>query len=115
MAALSKSRAELVTRALGKLGVLQSGQSPEAEDVDIVDQTVDGTIADLATRSVYYVADTSEIDIAAFEWLADCLADNNAKDFGKGRDLNQRAIAETMLRSLSAAGPTFEVAQQDYF
>ena len=115
MADLTKTRAELVNRALDKLGVVGSGQSPEDEDAAKVDAVVDALIADLAVRTVYYVGNVEEIDVAAFEWLAMCLANLCAEDFGKPMDANKQAFAERMLRALVATHPTYEPQTATYY
>lgn len=112
---ITKTRAELVVRALRKLLVVGSGQSPEDEDVALVDGVVDSTLADLASRGVVYVANEDEIDVAVFEWIADCLSDNVAADFGKARNPAMVEYAEGRLRVITSTRPTYEVLKSEYF
>lgn len=112
---ITKTRAELVIRALRKLLVVGSGQSPEDEDVALVDEVVDSTLADLATRRVVYIANENEIDVAVFEWVADVLADNVAADFGKARNPAMVEYAEAKLKAIGATTPTREVLAVDYY
>ena len=112
---ITKTRAELVTRALRKLLVVGSGQVPEDEDTELVDGVVDTTLADLAARSVVYIANEEAIDVAVFEWVADCLTDNVAEDFGKSRNPAKVEYAEAKLKAVLAASPTYETQRNDYF
>lgn len=112
---ITKTRAELVIRALRKLLVVGSGQSPEDEDVELVDGVVDATLADLAARRVVYVANEDEIDVAVFEPLADILADNVAADFGKAKNPAMVDLAEMKLKAITATEPTYETLRNDYF
>ena len=112
---ITKTRAELVTRALRKLLVVGSGQSPEDEDTELVDEVVDAVLADLAARSVFYVANEGAIDVAGFEWIADCLADAVAPDFGKSRNPAMVEYAEAKLKAIKATSPTREVLAVDYY
>jgi len=115
---MSKTRRDLVDRALDVLGVLASGQAPATEDVARVDGYVDTTIADLLDRDVYYVADVSEIEDGIFDDLAKCLANNCREGFGLASDPALPAIAaaaENKLRIKSAQGPTYSVLRTSYF
>lgn len=112
---ITKTRAELVTRALRKLLVVGSGQSPEDEDTELVDEVVDATLADLASRRVVYIANEDAIDVAVFEWVADILSDNVAQDFGKSRNPAMVEYAEAKLKAITATTPTREVLAVDYF
>lgn len=116
---LTKTRAELVNRALRKLQADGgTGQSPEDEDVEAVDGIVDSVIADLAERSIIYIDDVDAIPVAAFEKLADVLARAAARDFGKAGDqeiYGNAVAAEGDLRRMTAARPTYEVLKSEYF
>lgn len=111
---ITKTRDQLVDRALEKLGVVGSGQSAEAEDQARVDSVVDATLGDLAARRIIYVANEDAIPVEWFEWLADLLADNVAEDFGRVRDATKRLYAESMLRNLVAGMPTYEPLKVEY-
>jgi hypothetical protein len=112
---MAKTRANLATRALQKLLVVGSGQLADSEDVETADGAIDAVLADLAGRNVYSVADETDIEVSAFEWLALILADTIAPDFGQPMDPNKRAYAENMLRRLTVANPTYEVHKMQYF
>jgi hypothetical protein len=115
---MSKTRRDLVERALGVLGVLAAGQSPETEDLAKVDSYVETTVADLEARDIYYVADVSEVDPAIFDDLAKVLANNSREEFGLANDPRLAATgiaAENSLREKSAQGPTYRVLRSQYF
>lgn len=115
MAVTTKTRAQLVERALQKLLVVGAGQSAEAEDAAATDAVVDAVLADLSARAVYTVTDEAEIDVAAFEWLADILADTVAPDFGAARSAERVMRAEAMLRKLGAMVATYEPLRATYY
>lgn len=112
---MAKTRANLAQRALEKLMVVGAGQSADSEDMEKADDVIDAMVADLAARDVYSVADLDDIDLAAFEWLADYLAFLIAPDFALPQDEGRRQRAEFMLRRQNAAGPTYEVLKAEYF
>ncbi len=97
---MTKTREELVTRALRKLGAIGAGQAPAPEDSSAVDDTVDTVMADLAQRNIYVWGDPDQLDDQAFEHLAEILAHANARDFGQQPDEARRLLAESRLREL---------------
>ena len=111
----SKTKDELIARALVKLLVIGAGQSPDAEDVACVNLAVDGVLADLAARGVADVADADDIPIAWFENLAEILAQSVAADFGALRDDGRIALAEMALRRKNASSATSEAQRVEYF
>lgn len=112
---MAKTRADLAQRALEKLLVVGAANSAEAEDIQTVDGVIDAVIADLDVRHVFTVPDLADIDIAAFEWVADCLAVMVASDFGQQPDETKRMKAESMLITISATRPSKETITADYF
>ena len=112
---LTRTQDELIARALTKLKVIGSGQSPDAEDQATVAGAVDGVLADLRARDVVDVADVEAVPAAWFESLADILAQAVADDFGAERDANRIAAAEAALRRKIATGPTYERQRAEYF
>lgn len=115
---MTKTRAELVTRALLKLEVIGEGQSPSAGESEKADSVVDGLIASLRSRDIVDVEDVEEIPIEWFEQLADCLAYASGSDFGRGGDtvlLGKKQMAESELRVMTSGGPTYEVMRAEYF
>jgi hypothetical protein len=115
MVATTKTRDQLVTRALQKLGVFGAGQSPEDEDTEHVDGVVDALVADLAGREVVLITDEDAIPIEYFEWVADILADHVAQDYGKARNPDVVMFAERMLHKITNAQQTYEVLRAEYY
>jgi hypothetical protein len=113
-----KTRRDLVDEALGVLGVVGSGQSPEVEDVAKVNGKIDATIDDLRAQDVIYVPDYNEIDTEIFLDLATCVAGKCMADFGLANDPRITAMAvaaENSLRLKSAQGPTYATLRTTYF
>ena len=111
----TKTRVELVTRAAEKLQVIGTGQSLEDEDEDKIDAIVPALFAELSARDVYSVDDDDEIELSAFEWLAELLADLAAPDFGLPRDPNKLLFAESRLKSITASRATYEPMKSVYY
>jgi hypothetical protein len=116
---MAKTRAELVNAALGKLGALPAGQSPEAEDYSRVDGLVEPTIDDLAGRGIT-VASPDAIEDAAFVHLASILASNAADDMGvvgqEAVGLSQRAeSAERKLRLMGRSEALDQPVKAKYY
>ena len=112
---MAKTRSDLARRALEKLLVVGSGNPPEAEDIEQVDGVIDAVVADLDARFVFTVQDLADIELRAFEWLADCLAVMVATDFGQQPDEAKRTKAESMLITMSATRPNKASVTGEYF
>lgn len=114
---MSYTRLQLANRALVKLAVVGTGQSPEAEDTEKIDDIIDAMAAFLAAgpNPIYTIADTNDIDDEAFEWLAEYLAYMAAPDFGKPIDDTLRQRAEFMLRLINSSGPTYQRMTAEHF
>lgn len=112
---MSYTRLQLANRALVKLAVVGTGQSPEAEDTAKIDDIIDAVAADLEAREIYSIPDLDEIEDGAFEWVADMLAYMAAPDFGAPIDETKRQRAEYMLIRQQSTKPTFQPLAVDYF
>jgi hypothetical protein len=110
-----KTREELITRALQKLKVLAAGQTPSAEDAQVVDNEIIPVLSDLAERDIYLLGDPDQIEDSAFVHLADILANSVAGDFGKDQSEDLRLMAEARLRRLNAATISYQPQQTEYF
>jgi hypothetical protein len=80
---MSKTRTQLIARVLSRLGAIQAGETPSAEDSDIVDDELEPVVADLAARGVAVISDLDEIDDEVFPHLSRIVANELAPDFGK--------------------------------
>ena len=116
----SKTRRELVLRALDVLGVSAVGQAPAAEDYSAVDAQVDPTLATLAATEIVYVADADDIPLEWFEPLANILADAMSVDFGIG-DAEKATLtanasaARSSLKFMTRGKPTYQRMAAEYF
>lgn len=115
MADLSKTRDQLIERALKSIGVLMPGESPAAEDSATVDGLIDPLIAQLAADGIAYISDDDAIELALFLPLARLLANAAGPDFGSPVNQEAKAMDEQILRRLTSGKPTFETMKTDYF
>ena len=77
---MSKTRRELVFRALRNLGVLPQGQVPSDEEFDSVNDLVGPVLEDLSARNICFVPDFEAIDDEKF--FGHILADRMRSEFG---------------------------------
>lgn len=109
---MSYTRAQLVTKALSKLGVIAEGQVVSASDLQKMDDQVEAAFELLNGLDIYYVADYGtpgptggNIDDAAFLPLATWLANEACEDFNMPADQQMDAAttqAVARLRTLAA-------------
>ena len=109
---MSYTRAQLVNKALGKLGVIAEGQAVSDSDASKMDDNV--AMALLAALDIYYVADFGQlgpsggdIDDAAFLPLATALARKACEDFNQPADTKMETeyrLALAELVTLAAPG-----------
>ena len=112
---MAKTSTNLSNRALEKLLVVGLGQSPDAEDTAKALDKYEGFKAAIEVEEVYTIADDTDIDIAAYEWLALYFAYFLANDFGKPQDDAMRQAAEYHLKLQTSKKPTYQVAAADHF
>lgn len=112
---MTKTREELIARALRKLGVVGAGQSPSAEDSAAVDEEIEPVMADLAVRGIYAWGDPDEIDDEAFVHLATILGNSVANDFGKPESEEARLMAESRLKLLDVKTMSGQPLKVDYY
>ncbi len=112
---MTKSRENLVFRALAKLKVVAAGQSPSAEDAQTVDDMVEPTLSELAARNIYAYGDPDQIEDECFESLAIVLAQACAEDFGVTGDETKRVMAENRLREIGAEKLSGQPLQVEYY
>ncbi len=120
---MSKTRADLIERALFNLGVLAVGQVQSPEDAQKMDGYVDPTVALLASLQIYYVQDAGTegptdgaIEDEAFLPLADYLAMKAAVAFNLAGDAKLTALglqAESDLRTIAAPARTLKTLRVD--
>lgn len=112
---MTKTRAELINRALQELRVVASGQPAAAEDAAFVDTEIDAVMADLAARAIYYWGDDNEIPDEAFSHLGVLVAMASAGAFGQSPDETRRLLAEQRLRNLTLYSLSGQRQTAEYF
>lgn len=115
-----KTRREVVERALGALGKLPAGQSPSAEDVNLVDGFVEPMLGILAAREVVNDIGPDEFPPELYIPLGLILADQAKSDFQvigqEAVDLSLAAAkAEVDIRLMVGGRPTYEPQEVEYF
>jgi hypothetical protein len=111
----TKTRADLIAKTLGNLGVTSPGQPLADEDVSSVDDHVDTALATLSGKGVVTISDDNAIPLELFGPLADWLAEDAGPDFGKATDPKKMMLAEAEIRKIVYGRPTLEPLQVDYF
>lgn len=112
---MDKTREQLVLRALNELGVPGAGQTPSAEDAQIVDAEIGPLLSDLAKRNIYNYGDPDAIEEDAFVHLAVILANSVARQFGQAQDESERIYRESRLRDLHYFLPASTPIRVQYF
>jgi hypothetical protein len=108
---MSKTRAQLVNRALANLGALPAGQTANDEEYDQVDALVTPVLESLSARDIYYVPDEAAIAEEAFIPLGHCLAWACASEFGAQGDValyTMKQQAELELKVIQSEPPTYK-------
>ena len=118
----TKTRRELVFRALAELGVIAAGQIPSDDDVSAVDALVDGMIDELAGRGTVYIDDPGRLgpaggnyDPVLFLALGSWLANAAAPDFGSQTSEPAREALEHRMRQITSGLPTYEPLVSEHF
>jgi hypothetical protein len=95
-----KTRQELIAATLKKLNVIGAGQAPEPEDVQEIEDNIDGKISELNANQIFYFSDRQNFEEECVDPLAIILADQAAPSFGQPSNAESRILAENRLRSL---------------
>jgi hypothetical protein len=93
---MSKTRTDLVHRALKNLGVLPQGQNPSAEEYNSVDALVEPMVEELLGRDIVFLESTEVFEDRFFLALGHVLAGQAAAEFGMQND---QAIAARMVKA----------------
>ena len=86
------------------------GQDPGDDEKNHVDFLIDGVVASMRKRDVYYLRDIDVIEEEAFLPLAHCMAWACAAGFGQQADANLYQLcakAEMDLQTMQAERPSF--------
>lgn len=117
---MSKTRRELVLRALAVLGIGSVGQAPSDDDYADVNAMVPSLVARLYAEDDVYLGDTETYEDAVFEPVAVLLARDMLDTFAVGFDEANRitALADNALTRLKLqlrVRPTYAPLKVDYF
>lgn len=77
-----------------------AGQSPSPEDMLEIDNILDGKLAELNTRGIFYADNNEEFEDQYEDPLATILANAAAPKFGQARSYDSVARAEAVLREM---------------
>ena len=111
----TKTKQQLVERALQILNVLGAGQSPSAEDAQTVGDMVSPMFDFLNASGLIAVAHEDLIEASVFEPLARLLSAEAAPTFGGQKDPGDMEDARMQIRLVVNGRPTYQVARTDYF
>jgi len=112
---ITKTRAQLKTRAGKSLAIIEPGEALSTEDDATLDDLVDPLIAQLAADNVVYIDDSEAIDVTYFLPLARLLANLAGPDFGSPINEEAQVRDENILKRLASTRPTYEVHPGEYF
>lgn len=117
---MSRSRSDLVLEILDALGVLPSGQTAQAEDVQRIDEVLPSLMATFAGTEIVYIADLEAIPDADFRPLAEMCAYECREKFGVTgdeakmlKDKSDEAVAK--IKIIHRGRPTYQRSQSEYF
>lgn len=112
---ISKTRYELIREAADKLNIVGTGQGLEADYAARIDNNVDPLLMQLATDGIAEVVNDQAIPSEWFDSIAGLLANICAPVGGKNFDPNIKVFYENMLKRLTSSGPSYNVAEAEYF
>ncbi len=95
------TRQDLIRETLKKLNAIAAGQQPEPEDVETIDESMDGLLIEAGVRVGRYFNADDEIPEEALDPLATILANFNAPGFGQAQNADSYADAINRLRYLT--------------
>ena len=114
---MSKTRLQVVRRALKELGIMPQ----TAETYASVDELVDGLVDSLTNRDVAFIPDIDDLDEDLFRPVAQCLAYAAAPEMSivdpnalQVLGANKMA-AEMEMKTIKALRYTRQIAESDYF
>lgn len=115
MADTSKTRDQLIQRALKEIGALLPGEAPAAEDYATINDCIDPLIAQLDADTIILIQDPDAIDLNVFLPLARLLANVAGPEFGAPINDNAKVRDEAILRRISSSKPTYLPLRVDYY
>jgi hypothetical protein len=117
---MSRSRADLVGKALDVLGISAVGQTVDADTAKIIDDDIDTVLKSLAARELVYVPNPDSVPDEIFIQVAILVADSNKQNFGLQQDELDKLsasvmTAESQIREIVRGRPTYERLRNEYY
>lgn len=115
---MTKTRTDLVHRALKNLGVLPQGVNPSAEEYTSVNDLIDPMVEELSAKDIYYLQDANAIPDEAFSPLGNILASACRAEFGMAKDAAIVSLGlkgEVDLQKIQSLRPTFAIQNAVYY
>ena len=112
---MTKTTADLVTKAAGNLGFLAAGQTISAEDSAFLTALTLNLFEELSGESIIDTPDVDAIEDSVFLPMARILAERAAPDYGRATDENVVLFAKAQIRKVTYGRPTREPLAVDYF
>lgn len=112
---ITKTRNELVREAADKLNIVGTGQPLEADYAQRIDNSVDPLLMQLASDGIAEVVNDQAIPSEWFDSIAGLLANICAPVGGKAFDPQVKMFYEGMLRRVTSSGPSYNVAEAEYY
>ena len=115
MVDITKTRTQLIHRALAAIGALEPGEAPSTEDYNTMDNLVDPLIEMLLAEEIIYAFDSEEVPVELFIPLANLLGNMAGPDFGSPVNDDAKARDEATLKRIVATRPTYAVQHGNYY
>ena len=115
MVDITKTRTQIIHRALAAIGALEPGEAPSTEDYNTMDNLFDPLIAQLMADDIIYIDDADNIPVAYFIPLANLLGNMAGPDFGSPVNDDAKRRDEATLKRLVSTRPSYEVMKGNYF
>jgi hypothetical protein len=112
---MSRTRAQLVSKALSILQEEGAGQPTSSEDSELVDAAVEPLVAELQSAGVLVIGNLNAIDDDIFLPLARMIANEVGDDFGRPYSEDYRLLQERRIRRVVSQGPLYTPLATDYF
>ncbi len=119
--ATTRTKAELRQAVASKLTVLQSGNTVEADDAEIINQGIDNKLRELEDNGlIHFDIDGDSIEVNVFEALVYLIAAPLADDFALDSETMMRINSKVepalkQLRTIAFQGQASERVRADYF
>jgi hypothetical protein len=112
---ITKTRYELINEAADKLNIVGTGQPLDEDAAAKIDRNVDPLLMQLASDSICEVVNDNQIPSEWFDSIAGLLANICSPIGGKNFDPGIKQFYENMLKRVTSSGPSYNIAEAEYF